>query len=105
MYVCPFFFSLLILFSITHPSLLPPFAYTLHRTPYSTTGNRAGTAAIHPFLVHGFPEGYYDDDDDAIPVDAPVPVGDGVRRMRVKPGKKARSGAKPKKGAWDNNFF
>ena len=74
-----------------------------HHTPsYSTGSNRVGTEDVspHPFLVWGFPAGYYEDDDDAIP------VGDGVRRrMRVKPDKKARNGAKPKKGAWDNNFF
>ena len=73
-----------------------------HHTPsYSTGSNRVGTEDVspHPFLVWGFPAGYYEDDDDAIP------VGDGVRRMRVRPDKKARNGAKPKKGAWDNNFF
>jgi len=62
---------------------------------------------MHPFLVYGFPAGYYDDDDaTGDDDDDAVPVGDGVRRrMRVKPDKKARNGAKPKKGAWDNNFF
>ena len=108
-YVCmPFLFFLC---SFCSPLLTHPFAYTPHRTSSSTTGfNRAGTAdataAMHPFLVYGFPAGYYDDDDSTGDDDGAVPVGDGVRRrMRVKPDKKARNGAKPKKGAWDNNFF
>ena len=105
-YVCmPFLFFLC---SFCSPLLTHPFAHTPHRTSSSTTGNRAGTAdytgAIHPFLVYGFPEGW--DDDATGDDDGAVPVGDGVRRrMRVKPDKKARNGAKPKKGAWDNNFF
>jgi hypothetical protein len=92
MYALSFFFQF-----VLHNS--PTLSYTFHRTPYSTGANRADpNAEPHPFLVWGFPYGYYDDDD-------AVPVNDGVRRMRAKPGTKARNGANPKKGAWDNNFF